>query len=232
MLNIDIKKRILTANGWQELNIKLDVEDKTFVGVTGNSGSGKTTFLRMISGLSKPDAGVIMVDGEPWFNSKLKIDLPPQKRKTGFMFQEHALFPNMTVKQNILYALNDIVEVEKLLTLMELKSLENIYPEKLSGGQKQRVALARAVIQKPKILLLDEPFSSLDDKMCSILQKEIKKIHQLFGITIFFVSHRSHEILSMASRIIVIDEGTVSENYLSEKDFLSKHISSLDLILN
>ena len=110
MLNIDIKKRILTANGWQELNIKLDVEDKTFIGVTGNSGSGKTTLLRMISGLSKPDVGVIMVDGEPWFSSKLKIDLPPQKRKTGFMFQEHALFPNMTVKQNIVYAHNDIVK--------------------------------------------------------------------------------------------------------------------------
>jgi molybdate transport system ATP-binding protein len=232
LLNIDIKKRILTANGWQELSIKLDVEDKTFVGVTGNSGSGKTTLLRMISGLSKPDTGVIQVDGEPWFNSKLNIDLPPQKRKTGFMFQEHALFPNMTVKQNILYALNDTVEVEKLLTLMELKSLENIYPEKLSGGQKQRVALARAVIQKPKILLLDEPFSSLDDKMCFILQKEIKKIHHLFGITIFFVSHRSHEIISMASRIVVIDEGIVSENYLSEKTFLSKSIASMDLIMN
>ena len=232
MLNIDIKKRIMTASGWRELSVKLDVEDKSFVGVTGNSGSGKTILLRMISGLSKPDSGVIMVDGEPWFDSKLKINLPPQKRKTGFMFQEHALFPNMTVKQNILYALNDIKEVNKLLTLMELKSLENIFPEKLSGGQKQRVALARAVIQKPKILLLDEPFSSLDDKMCFILQKEIKKIHQLFGITIFFVSHRSHEILDMASRVIVIDEGAVSEHNRSEKEFLFKKIHGMNLVLN
>jgi molybdate transport system ATP-binding protein len=232
LLNIEIKKRILTSNGWKELDIKLDVEEKSFIGITGSSGSGKTTLLRIISGLTKPDSGAIIVDGEPWFDSKLKIDLPPQKRKTGFMFQEHALFPNMTVKQNILYALNDINEVDKLLVLMELKSLENIYPEKLSGGQKQRVALARAVIQKPKILLLDEPFSSLDDKMCFILQKEIKKIHQLFGITIFFVSHRFHEILNLASRIITLDEGLIIDHPFSEKDFISKRIVCPNLVLN
>lgn len=204
MLNINIGKRILTADGLTNLRINLCIKARSFVGITGDSGSGKTTLLRMISGLTSPDEGCIVADGDIWFDSVRKINLPVQKRKTGFVFQEFSLFPNMTVKENILYANNNKKEVDEILSLTKLKTLENVYPGKLSGGQKQRVAFARAIVQKPKLLLMDEPFSSLDENMRRCLQNEMQDYHKNNDITILFVSHNSYEISRLATEIISI----------------------------
>jgi len=237
VLNINIGKRILTADGLTNLRINLCIKARSFVGITGDSGSGKTTLLRMISGLTSPDEGCIVADGDIWFDSVRKINLPVQKRKTGFVFQEFSLFPNMTVKENILYANknkkevdeilslifqefslfpnmtvkenilyanNNKKEVDEILSLTKLKTLENVYPGKLSGGQKQRVAFARAIVQKPKLLLMDEPFSSLDENMRRCLQNEMQDYHKNNDITILFVSHNSYEISRLATEIISI----------------------------
>lgn len=218
MIEIDITKSLNGANGAILLQISTRLKTNDFISIFGKSGAGKTTLLRIIAGLEVADSGRIVVDNEVWFDSVKKINLPPQKRKIGFVFQDYALFPHFSVWKNLAFGLKDSRQkgkIDEILKLMELENLRNKLPKELSGGQKQRVALARALISNANILLLDEPLSALDNEMRGILQDEIIKIHRHFGqaghfgLTTILVSHDISEIFKLSNRIIHIKEGKI-----------------------
>jgi len=212
MIKLKIEKKLHGPDGVMNFDVSLWIPGGTFCAVTGDSGSGKTSLLRMIAGLTRPEGGSIVVNGETWFDSSLKINLHAKKRSTGFVFQDFALFPSMTVKENIAYASGRRSEVDELIGIMELGELEKRYPEKLSSGQKQRVALARALARKPSILLLDEPLSALDSGLRYRLQDELVRAHRSFGCTIILVSHDIPGILNMADRIICLENGRITND--------------------
>ena len=203
---IDIKKKLYTTEGEILLNAKFNITKGEFVSIRGKSGSGKTTLLRIIAGLEKSE-GEIKVFDEIWQDKK--TFLPPQKRSVGFVFQDYALFPNMNVLENLLYVNNDKNFALELLEMVGLINLKDRYPHTLSGGQKQRIALIRAIIKKPKILLLDEPFSALDSKMREKLQNDLKLIHKEFNLTTFMVSHLPSEIYKLSDKVIHIENGNI-----------------------
>ncbi len=218
MIKIDICKKLHGSGGDMDLSVNLNIKEHEFVALSGKSGSGKTTLLRILAGLEESD-GVIEVDGEVWQNSKRS--LPPQKRRIGFVFQDYALFPNMSVLENLLYVVKDRNLAERLLEITELTQLRDRLPNTLSGGQKQRVSLCRAMMNRPKLLLMDEPLSALDADMRTKLQREIKLLHKEFGITTIMVSHDASEIYRLASRVIVLELGRVV-NDGNIKDILLK----------
>ena len=226
MIKIDINHPINTAKGTLDLNFKKDIELEKITALFGESGAGKTTLLKIIAGLIKPQLGRIEVDNELWFDSLKGFDLPLQKRKIGFVFQDYALFPNMSVKENIAYAANSKKKVEELLALMGLENLAKIYPKNLSGGQAQRVALARALAREPKILLLDEPLSALDFKMRAALQDELAKILHHFKITTLLVSHDLAEIYKLSHRILELKNGKIVKDFSKNEFFTHSSISA------
>jgi molybdate transport system ATP-binding protein len=191
--------------------------DSEFAVLFGCSGSGKTTALRCIAGLETPDAGTIRINDTVYFDSKRKVNLPPQKRKIGYMFQENALFPHMNVRQNIEFGLKGMSFTEKtdrvdeMLALAGIEELEFAYPDELSGGQKQKVALARALAPNPEILLLDEPFSSLDTIIKLRLRKELQTIQKKLGIPVIFITHDPVEAFTIADKMVVFDNGYVQQ---------------------
>lgn len=209
MLEIDIKRTMLTTDGEKELHLKSSIPSGKLLCFFGKSGAGKTTILRMLAGLIQPSEGTIRFGDQLWYDSKQKVNAKPQARDIGYMFQDYALFPNMTVEENIRFGQlsPNQVEVDKLLELFDLTKLRNQKPIRLSGGQKQRCALARALARKPKLLLLDEPLSSLDYEMRQSLQQEIMKAHQLMGVTTIMISHDKDEIKRMADYVIMIKKG-------------------------
>jgi molybdate transport system ATP-binding protein len=183
----------------------------------GCSGSGKTTAIRCIAGLENPDAGTIKINDTLYFDSRKKVNLPPQKRRIGYMFQENALFPHMNVRQNIDFGLKGLSSMDKaarldeMLGLVGIEELEFAYPDELSGGQKQKVALARALAPNPDVLLLDEPFSSLDTVVRLKLRKELQTIQKKLGIPVIFITHDPVEAFTMADRMVVFDNGKVQQ---------------------
>ncbi|HEX5711304.1 MAG TPA: ATP-binding cassette domain-containing protein [Sulfuricurvum sp.] len=212
MITINITKHLDTAEGPLDAHFDLTINNNEFLTLFGPSGSGKTTLMRLIAGLDTPDSGTIAVDGEIWFDSTRNINLTPQKRSVGFVFQDYALFPTMSVKQNLLFAADTAEQranVEELIELVELKALENRRPDTLSGGQKQRVALARALIRHPKILLLDEPLSALDPIMRQKLQDELALIHERLGVTTVLVSHDIAETVKLSDRMASLELGKI-----------------------
>jgi molybdate transport system ATP-binding protein len=211
MLEIDIQHAMLTSEGKKMLEVCAKIETQELLCFFGHSGAGKTTLLRILAGLIKPDKGRIVFRDTVWFDSQKKINLPPQQRNVGFMFQDYALFPHMTVEKNIGFAQKkkDEAEVDKLISLFDLQSLKNQKPAKLSGGQKQRVALARALAAKPSVLMLDEPLSALDWDMRVELQDEIIKAHLLHNTITLLVSHDVQEVHKLASSVILLKNGEV-----------------------
>lgn len=194
------------------LDLQLTIEKGEFVTLFGESGAGKTSTLRMLSGLLRPDSGTIEVGEATWFSSQENIDLKPQQRKVGYVFQDYALFPNMNVRQNLEYALQknqDRAVIEELLEFAELGELQQRKPETLSGGQKQRVALARALVQRPEILILDEPLSALDLKMRLKLQEYLLKVHKKYKLTTILVSHDIAEIVKLSDSVFELQNGSV-----------------------
>lgn len=217
-----INKKLHGNLGEMFLDVEFELKKGDFLAIMGESGSGKTTLLRIIAGLEKSKSKII-VDDEIWQDEK--TFLPPQKRKIGFVFQDYALFPNMSVIENLLYVQKDLKLAEYLLEITNLKALKNRYPNTLSGGQKQRVALARALMRKPKILLMDEPFSALDPAMRESLQKEILLLHNEFNLTTIMVSHSPSEIYKLSNSVIEIKHGKKIKDS-NTKDVLLKHSGS------
>ena len=212
MIEIRLKKLLSSGEGPLQLDINLEIGQGEFLAITGPSGSGKTTLLRLLAGLTPPDEGFISFDGQIWLDSVKGISMRPQERNIGLVFQDYALFPNMTVRENLEFALakkQDNRIVEELMAISELKELEDSYPATLSGGQQQRVALARALVRKPRLLLLDEPLSALDAKIRARLQNYILRLHEKFQLTTILVSHDYREIFKLASRVVALQQGQI-----------------------
>lgn len=218
MLEIKINKPLHGSNGTMNLDIDLNINKGEFVALSGLSGSGKTTLLRILAGLENA-TGTLKIDNEYWLNEKYSKD--SQKRDIGFVFQDYALFPNFTVLQNLLYVKKDKELAKHLLDMTDMYELKDRYPNSLSGGQKQRVSLCRALMNKPKLLLMDEPLSALDPQMRTKLQNEILTLHKEFNTTTIMVSHDPSEMYRLASRVLVLDYGKIVNDGLP-KDILLK----------
>jgi molybdate transport system ATP-binding protein len=228
LIKIDIKKTLHTSDGKIILKINKEIINGDFLTIFGKSGSGKTTLLRIIAGLDIPDSGKIIVDNETWFDSSKGINISTQKRNIGFVFQDYALFPNMTIRQNLEFALNNKKnshKIDEILEMMELTNLSNSMPNTISGGQKQRVAVARTLMRNPKILLLDEPLSALDNTMRSKLQNELLTVHKRFGLTSILVSHDISEVFKLSNRVLKIAFGQITSDGSPNSVFSNLNLS-------
>jgi molybdate transport system ATP-binding protein len=183
----------------------------------GPSGCGKTTTLRCLAGLEKPEEGYIAFGGTTWFDARRGVFLTPQQRDIGYLFQEYALFPHLTVSENIAYGLSDLSRAEQqrrvadILGVFRLSGLERRYPHEVSGGQQQRVPLARVLVRRPRLLLLDEPLSALDDPTREQLRPELRRLLAGFGIPVVLVTHNRVEAMALADHLIGLDQGIVRQ---------------------
>lgn len=205
------KKEVIT-------DLSLEMEDGKFTTLLGSSGCGKTTLLRMIAGLETPDSGEILFDGEPVFSVEKNINAPPEKRNLSFVFQDFALWPHMTVFENVAFGLrarkqkeNLKERVQEALDAVKLSDLAGRYPHELSGGQQQRVAFARAIIIKPQCILFDEPLSALDAQLRESMRLEIKQMTSKLNMTSVFVTHDQSEAMSMSDYIVVMNGGKIEQ---------------------
>lgn len=202
MIVVDVKKRIKTYNGFSEFRFKTSFAAASTTKLYGPSGVGKTTLLKIIAGLIIPEEGVITVNNEVWLDTYKKICLPPQKRELGFVFQDYALFPNMTVEQHLRYGTQDLPYIHQLLALGEMESFKRHKPQQLSGGQQQRLAILRALSTKPKVLLMDEPFSALDNALKHNLIVNLKQLLTALHTTCIVVTHHPFEIEGFAENAV------------------------------
>ena len=198
--------------------LSLEMEDGKFTTLLGSSGCGKTTLLRMIAGLETPDSGEILFDDTPVFSKEKGINVPPEKRNLSFVFQDFALWPHMTVFENVAFGLrarkdkdNLKERVQEALDAVKLGDLKDRYPHELSGGQQQRVSFARAIIVKPKCILFDEPLSALDAQLRETMRLEIKQMTTKLNMTSVFVTHDQSEAMSMSDLIVVMNGGRIEQ---------------------
>ena len=208
-LEVDIEKQL----GPFHLRVAFSCESG-FTGILGASGSGKSMTLKCIAGIEKPDRGSIVLDGRVLFDSEKKINLPPQKRHVGYLFQHYALFPGMTVRQNIMCGLHDVkdrqereAQADAMMDMLQIRDIASLRPEALSGGQAQRTALGRILVNKPDLLMLDEPFSALDTHLRLKLQAELKELLGGYGKGIIMVTHDRDEAYRMCDRLGIMDRG-------------------------
>ena len=228
MIEANIKKKLTSDSGDMLLDVQLQIKTGEFVTLYGESGAGKTSTFKMLAGLLNPDDGQIVVGGQTWFDAKKKINIRPQQRKIGYVFQDYALFPNMTARENLEFALNDQRDkgiIDELVEIIELGDLQHRRPDTLSGGQKQRVALARALVQKPKILLLDEPLAALDARIRLSLQDYLFKVHKTYALTTVLISHDIGEVTRLSDKVFVIEKGKIKRQGTPTEIFTDSKIS-------
>jgi multiple sugar transport system ATP-binding protein len=199
--------------------LDLTIEDRDFVTLLGPSGCGKTTTLRMMSGLETPTIGEISIGGKVVFSSEKQINLSPDKRDVGLLFQNYALWPHMTVYQNIAFGLENMKwskeeirkRVKEMGDLVKISDLLDRYPSELSGGQQQRVAIARTLAPNPKVLLMDEPLSNLDAKLRMEMRAELKRLHREIESTVVYVTHDQLEAMTLATKVCLLEEGVLQQ---------------------
>ncbi len=200
-------------------NLNLNIESNSFITLLGPSGCGKTTTLRMIAGLETPTEGSITIDGKTVFDADRGINLPPNKRDVGFLFQNYALWPHMTVYQNIAFGLENLKwdkkriqeRVKELLVMLRIEQFEKRYPSELSGGQQQRVAIARTLAPGPKVLFMDEPLSNLDAKLRMEMRTELKRLHRDTDSTFVYVTHDQLEAMTLSTRVCIMETGVLQQ---------------------
>ena len=200
-------------------NLNLNIPSNSFITLLGPSGCGKTTTLRMIAGLETPTEGQISIDGKVVFDADQGINLPPNKRDVGFLFQNYALWPHMTVYQNISFGLENLKwpkdrirqRVSEMLAMLKIEQFEKRYPSELSGGQQQRVAIARTLAPEPKVLFMDEPLSNLDAKLRLEMRTELKRLHAETDSTFVYVTHDQLEAMTLATRICLMKDGVLQQ---------------------
>ncbi len=204
-------------------DFNLDVWKGSITGILGSSGSGKTTALRLIAGFDRPDVGIIEMKNEVIVSDE--VWLPPERRNIGMVFQDYALFPHLTVKKNIAFGLgkNDIEQgrLKEVIEMCNLSSLINKFPQELSGGQQQRVALARALAPNPEVILLDEPFTSLDAQMARVLRDEVVELLKDTETTAIIVTHDQEEALSVCDVVSVLEKGKIIQSSTPQEIYLN-----------
>jgi molybdate transport system ATP-binding protein len=211
-LSLKLRKQV---NGFR-LDVEWAMENELAV-LFGFSGAGKSMTLQLIAGLIQPDEGWIYSGHKPLFDSRWGINLAPQNRSIGYVFQNLALFPHLTVRGNILFGAGKIKKeikenrIREMIEIFHLAGLESRYPSEISGGQQQRVALARALIRRPDLILLDEPFSALDHPLRKEMQKFLKEIRREFNIPLLLVTHDLSEALTLADKIIIYSQGRIAK---------------------
>ena len=229
MIEFHLEKLLQSPDGEMNLDVDLKLEEGSLMTIYGKSGAGKSTLLMLLAGLLSPDKGTVSYGDKIWLDTEKKISLPPQKRQIGFVFQEYALFPNMTVEENLRYGLRkgqSDTMVNKLVEIVDLGQLKKRKPHALSGGQKQRVALARALVSHPKLLLLDEPLSALDHEMRSRLQHYILELHNEFKLTTILISHDVSEIIRLSDFMVHLDQGKVINKGVPADLFTSDRVNA------
>ncbi len=228
MIEIAIEKELQSAQGPIQLQADIRLAAGETMAIYGDSGVGKTSLLRMVAGLMKPDKGHIRAEDTTWYDHVKKINRTPEKRKVGFVFQDYALFPNMTLRENIAFACpksSRQLMVDDLIDVLELRGVSHLKPAYLSGGQKQRTAIGRALAQQSQLLLLDEPLSALDDRTRYELQNYLITIRRKFNVTMILVSHSIPEILRLADQVIMLDQGTVIRQGRPAEVFMTENVS-------
>ncbi len=228
MIKLQLQKTLQAASGTMLLDLDLNIFKGQFVSLYGPSGAGKTSTLRMIAGLLTPDSGRLEVGEEVWFDASTKKNKSVQSRGVGYVFQDYALFPHMTVLENLNFAKaknTSRKSIDHLIEVVELGELKHRKPETLSGGQKQRVALARALVQQPEILLLDEPLAALDASIRYKLQGYLKLVHEEFNLTTILISHDVSEIVKLSDYVYQLDSGKIIAKGTPEELFMGQSIS-------
>lgn len=234
LLDVHIRHTLHTAHGVLPMEVDFTLSGKSIMALTGPSGAGKTTLLRQIAGLTFPETGCISFGSEQWLDSTANVQVPAQQRHIGFVFQDYALFPNMTVRQNLSFALpkNGNPEmIDELLDLTGLMQLAARKPHQLSGGQQQRVALARALVRRPKLLLMDEPFAALDPAMQQQLQDLLLKLHRESPFSIILVTHDMGEIFRLADQVAIMEHGKLIRSGTPADLYLKDPVPTEGIIL-
>jgi len=226
MVKFSITKKLQGPQGVLQLHVACDIAAGKFVGLYGDSGAGKTSILRMLGGFMQPDDGEITCNGEVWYSTTQKISTPPQKRNIGFVFQDYGLFPNMNVRQTLLFALQKgepVGIVDELLALTGLEGLQKNKIHTLSGGEEQRMTLARALVRKPALLLLDEPLSAIDNALRASLQYTLAQLHRQYKVTTLLVSHDIQELAKLCDTVICLEAGVVKQHAAPAEIFFANN---------